>query len=169
MAFQEPKKWCKWLTTAEWWYNSSYHTAIKTSPFEALYEYRPPLLQDLSIPDSASPETHNTLHEKSVMLQTLQQNLMQAQRKMKKYADLNRTPRTFQVGDMVYLKVQPHIESALGQGHSLKLSSRFYGPFRVTQKVGQSAYNLLLPDDTKIHNVFHVNQLKKHIGNRSCS
>jgi hypothetical protein len=76
MAFQEPKKWCKWLTTAEWWYNSSYHTAIKTSPFEALYEYRPPLLQDLSIPDSASPETHSTLQEKSVMLQTLQQNLI---------------------------------------------------------------------------------------------
>jgi hypothetical protein len=167
MAFQEPKKWCKWLTTAEWWYNSSYHTAIKTSPFEALYEYSPPLLQDLSIPDSASPETHNTLHDKSVMLQTLQQNLMQAQRKMKKYADLNRTPRTFQVGDMVYLKVQPHRESALGQGHSLKLSSRFYGPFRVTQKVGKSAYKLLLPDDAKIHNVFHVNQLKKHIGNRA--
>jgi hypothetical protein len=44
MAFQEPKKWSTWLTTAEWWYNSSYHTAIKTSPFEASYEYKPPQL-----------------------------------------------------------------------------------------------------------------------------
>jgi hypothetical protein len=167
MAFQAPKKWSQWLTTAEWWYNSSYHTTIKTSPFEALYEYSPPLLQEIAIPDSSLPETHATLQEKSVMLQHLQHNLMQAQKKMKKHADMHRTPRVFQVGDMVYLKVQPHRETALGQGNSLKLSSRFYGPFRVTHKVGQSAYKLLLPDGAQIHNVFHVNQLKKHIGKRA--
>jgi ribosomal protein L21E len=82
---------------------------------------------------------------------------MCAQRKMKKYADLKRTHRVFQVGDMVYLKVQPHRETTLGQWNSLKLSSRFYAPFRVTQKVGKSAYKLLLPDGAQIHNVFHVN------------
>jgi hypothetical protein len=129
MAFQEPKKWSTWLTTAEWWYNSSYHTAIKTSPFEALYEYKPPQLQEISIADSVSPEAQTTLQEKSDMIQTLQRNLLLAQKKMKKYADMNRTPRTFQVGDMVYLKVQPHRETALGHGHSLKLSSKYYGPF----------------------------------------
>jgi IS30 family transposase len=42
MAFQEPKKWVTWLPTAEWWYNSSYHTTIKTTPFEALFGYPPP-------------------------------------------------------------------------------------------------------------------------------
>jgi hypothetical protein len=167
MAFQQPKKWSQWLTTAEWWYNSSYHTSIKTSPFEALYEYSPPLLQEILIPDNTSAEAQVTLQEKSVMLQTLQQNLLLAQKKMKKYADLNRTPRTFQVGDMVYLKVQPHRETALGQGNSLKLSSKFYGPFRILQRVGQLAYKLLLPDDAKIHNVFHVSQLKKHLGQRA--
>jgi hypothetical protein len=164
MAFQQPKKWSQWLTTAEWWYNSSYHTSIKTSPFEALYEYSPPQLEEILIPDTTSAEAQATLQEKSVMLQTLQQNLLLAQKKMKKYADLNRTPRTFQVGDMVYLKVQPHRETALGQGQSLKLSSKFYGPFRILQRVGQLAYKLLLPDDAKIHNVFHVSQLKKHLG-----
>jgi hypothetical protein len=52
------------------------------------------------------------------------------------------------------------------QGNSLKLSSRYYGPFRVIQKIGHTSYKLLLPDDAKIHNVFHVNQLKKHLGPR---
>lgn len=41
MAFREPKKWADWLPTAEWWYNSAYHTSIKKSPFEALYGYTP--------------------------------------------------------------------------------------------------------------------------------
>jgi hypothetical protein len=41
MAFKEPTKWCDWLPTAELWYNCAYHTSIKMSPFEALYEYAP--------------------------------------------------------------------------------------------------------------------------------
>jgi hypothetical protein len=31
-----PTKWSKWLPLAEFWYNTAYHTAIKTSPFHAL-------------------------------------------------------------------------------------------------------------------------------------
>jgi hypothetical protein len=50
MAFQEPKKWHQWLLDVEWWYNSSYHTSIKMSPFEELCEYKPPLLHQISIP-----------------------------------------------------------------------------------------------------------------------
>jgi hypothetical protein len=32
-----PTKWSKWLPLAEFWYNTAYHTAIKTSPFQALW------------------------------------------------------------------------------------------------------------------------------------
>jgi len=32
----------KWLPLAEWWYNTSFHTATKMTPFMALYEYHPP-------------------------------------------------------------------------------------------------------------------------------
>jgi hypothetical protein len=35
-------KWLKWLPLAEWWYNTSFHTAIKMTPFMALYGYHPP-------------------------------------------------------------------------------------------------------------------------------
>lgn len=36
-----PSKWLKWLPLAEFWYNSSHHSAIGRSPFEALYGYSP--------------------------------------------------------------------------------------------------------------------------------
>jgi hypothetical protein len=42
MAFEAPQKWTDWLPTAEYWYNTSFQTSIKMTPFEALYEY--PLL-----------------------------------------------------------------------------------------------------------------------------
>lgn len=37
-----PKKWHKWLSLAQWWYNTSFHSAIKMNHFQALYGYPPP-------------------------------------------------------------------------------------------------------------------------------
>lgn len=35
MTFQEPKNCSPWLALAEWWYNTTYHTAIQMTPFKA--------------------------------------------------------------------------------------------------------------------------------------
>ncbi|GJV95601.1 peroxidase 64 [Tanacetum coccineum] len=40
---ENPKEWYKWLSLAELWYNSNYHSSIATTPFEALYGQPPPV------------------------------------------------------------------------------------------------------------------------------
>jgi hypothetical protein len=43
-----------------------------------------------------------------------------------------------------------------------KLATRFIGPFKITEKRGEVAYQLKLPPQLlDVHNVFHVSQLKK--------
>nr|XP_027067574.1 uncharacterized protein LOC113693202 [Coffea arabica] len=41
MTHLKPKRWNIGLSLAEWWYNTTYHTAIQMSPFEALYGMEP--------------------------------------------------------------------------------------------------------------------------------
>lgn len=36
-----PTKWSKWVSLAEFWYNSTHHSTIGRSPFEALYGFPP--------------------------------------------------------------------------------------------------------------------------------
>ena len=47
-----------------------------------------------------------------------------------------------------------------------KLSPKYYGPYKVLQKIGTMAYKLKLPTTSRMHPVFHVSCLKKVIGNK---
>ena len=40
-AWDKQTQWVKWLSLAEWWYNTSFHTTSKMSPFMPLYRYHP--------------------------------------------------------------------------------------------------------------------------------
>ena len=134
------------------------------TPFQALYEYPPPLLQHLPVPMDTTQEVIPDSSVLDNMITLLQQNLSKAQKRMKKYADAKRTERQFEVGDLVYLKMRSYREMALGLGNPPKLSPRWYGPFKVIKIVGKVSYQLLLPERCKLHDVFHVSHLKKHTG-----
>lgn len=163
MAFQEPKKWAAWLPLAEWWYNTSYHTATRETPFKALYGYDPPMISEVAIPGPSDAQAKDFLSDKQNTLRQLKHNLQQAQERMKKYADINRSERKFKVGGMVYLRMQPYRMASFGLRQVIKLTTKFCGPFRVMEKIGNCSYRLLPPQIT-IHPVFHVSQLKAHKG-----
>jgi hypothetical protein len=89
------------------------------------------------------------------MISKLKENLTQAQARIKKYAHQKRSERVFSEGDMVYLKLQPFMHHAFGLHQNLKLTKKkYYGPFRVLQKLGSTGYKLQLPNTAEIHLVF---------------
>ena len=58
-------------------------------------------------------------------------------------------------------------KSSLRLGKHKKLAYRYCGPFRVTKRIGEQAYELELPSHLHVHNVFHVSLLKQYIADSS--
>ena len=64
---------------------------------------------------------------------------------------------------MVFLRISPW-KGVLRFGKRGKLSSRYIGPYRIVERIGDVAYQLELPSDLdRIHDVFHVSMLHKYI------
>lgn len=93
---------------AEWFYNTSYHTAIKQTHFEDVYGRTPPTLANY-IPGTTQIKALDvSLQTRDEKLQTLKRTLEAAQQKMNAQADMHRTDFSFQVGDLVLFKQQPY-------------------------------------------------------------
>ena len=100
-------------------------------------------------------------------LQILKDNLTMAQNRMKQQADRHRSERSFEVGDWVFLRLQPCKQMSLRQDKkNNKLSPKYYVPYKVLQNIGTMTYKLELSASSRVHPVFHVSCLKKVIGDK---
>ena len=161
---QYPQHWSSWLSLAEFWYNTNYQTALELTPFQALYGIPPPIHIPYIPGGSPVAAVDRFLQEKEDMMQVLQYQLRRAQHRMKQMADRHRTDRSFQIGDMVFLKLQPYRQVSIARERVQKFAAKYYGPFRVKDKIGSVAYQLEFPADVQIHDIFHVSRLKKAYG-----
>lgn len=159
-----PRKWLDFLPWAEYWYNTSYHTAIQMTPFKAVYGRDPSSLLPASFTMDTPPDLLTQLADRDVILARLKCNLQRAQARTKYHADKHRTELHFERGDLVLVKLQPYRQNSVALRKHNKLSLRYFGPFPIHRKIGMVAHELELPDYARIHPVFHVSMLKKFEG-----
>ncbi|XP_058784492.1 uncharacterized protein LOC131659297 [Vicia villosa] len=93
----------------------------------------------------------------------IRQRMKVSQDLQKSHADRRRRPLEFEEGEHVFLRVTP----TTGVCRALKarkLTPKFIGPYQITERIGKVAYKIALPPVlSKIHDVFHVSQLRKYV------
>lgn len=100
------------------------------------------------------------LRDRDEGIQVLKFYLGRAQNRMKHIDDRNRSERQFEVGDRVFMKLQPYRKHTLKSHRNQNFQSKNFSPFQVLEKIGLMAYRLNLPSSAAIHPVIHVSQLK---------
>jgi len=133
---------------------------VQCTPFKVLYGYDAPMLALPRLINIEDPDVTKWVKERNAFSAMLKEQLARAQLRMKQYADKGRTPREFQVGELVLLKLQPYAQKTVVNRPCPKLSFKFFGPYKIIARVGAVAYKLELPPDAHVHPVFHVSQLK---------
>jgi hypothetical protein len=62
----------------------------------------------------------------------------------------------------VFLRLQPYKQMSLKKAKKdNKLLPKYYGPYKVLQKIGTMAYKLELPASSRVHSVFPCFMLKE--------
>jgi hypothetical protein len=155
------KSWDKCLSSAKFSYNNSYQDSLKMAPFDALYGRRCRTPLNWLETGERTLFGLDLVKDAEEKVQVIRENLKLAQMRQKSYHDKGTTPRHFEVGDYVYLKVS-RTKGVQRFGVKGKLAPCYIGPNEVIEVCGPVAYRIQLPERfSTVHNVFHVTQLKK--------
>ena len=157
--------WEDHLHLAKFSYNNSYQASIKMVPFEALYgrKCKSPLCWDeVGERGHLGPE---------IIVQTIDsQNYpgspSSSTRQAEKLGDTSRRSLEFTAGEHVFLKISP-TKGVIRFGVHEKLSPRYIDPFKILERVEVTYGLALLPSLEGVHNVFHVSQLRRYVGNEN--
>lgn len=165
VVHSNPQKWKSWLSLAELWYNTTFHSSLGCSPFQALYGYEAFVLGIPLVTGQEDKGAVQFVQHRAEHIEMLKANLARAQQRYKHFADKKRVPREFQVGEHVLLKLQPYAQNSMVNRPCPEFAFKYFGPYTVTEKIGPAAYRLALPPEAQIHPVFHVSQLKPFVPN----
>ena len=78
------------------------------TPFRALYGYEFLSFIDLALQDSKAPLAKDWIMDQQDILWALKDNIQRAQNQQKLYDDRHHTEQSFEVGDRVFLRLQPY-------------------------------------------------------------
>ena len=143
--------WAHFLSLAEFAFNLWRNESMKKSPFEVLMGYNP--RAEWTTVSSPVPQVTHRLEQ-------IQEARNQASTAMRKaqlgwIKDKEKKQHAFQKGDQVWLNgrnIKMYHPTA-------KLAPKCHGPFPVQRVLSAINYQLMIPEQWKIHDVFHVDLL----------
>ena len=166
--------WDTKLGLVEFAINNAWQASIGDTPFHAIYGEHPftPLsLQVRTEARSRSPAEQKWLASYAERAARAKASIAAAQDRQKAYADTSRRAVKYSRDQYVWLSAK-HVH--FKAGGPVKFLPKYIGPFKITEEIGPrdpttgqvqtvTACRLQLPDNYRLHPVFHVSLLKPYL------
>ena len=162
-------RWDRWLSAAEFQYNNSYHSAIKSTPFRVDTGQDPNDPHDMVLHDMlAGASTQDKVNAVNYAqdwkdkLKLARAKLKDAQELMEQQLNKDVVFYDFNVGDKVWLSTKfiKMINSVGELADRTKFDKRRFGPYEIIEKLSPNAYKLKLPPNQHFHPVQPVSRLE---------
>jgi hypothetical protein len=137
LAGDRPRSWISWLPWAEYCYNTSYQTALETTPFQVVYGRPPPAMIPFQVGSTRVVAVDCQLRERDIFLAEIKDRLLQAQGVMKTSYDKNHRNLEFTVGDWVWLRLNHRAATTVREGGYSKLGLSILGHTKFARRLGQ--------------------------------
>ena len=146
----QQQDWHHYLPLAKFTHNSWPHEVTKSTPFELMMGHNPRAEIIDTISSMLTVALRINLWKQAQ--KRANELIIQAQSRWRKARDKK---VEFNTGDKVWLKGQ----NLKSDQPSIKLSAKWYGPFKITKVLSPITYQLQVPLSWKIHDVFHIDLL----------
>ncbi|OIT02578.1 putative mitochondrial protein, partial [Nicotiana attenuata] len=138
--------WVDWLPWAEYCYNTSFHTALQTTPFKVVYGRDHPRLLSYVAGSSRVEAIDNALLDRDLVL-----------------LDIRHREVAYEPGSLVWLRLHPYRQKSVAGQLCHKLAPPFFGPFPVLRRIGKLRMSYSCPVTVSCI-IFHVSLLKAFKG-----
>ena len=152
--------WADLLPFCEVAINNAQSTSTGTSPYYLNYGFHPRFDFLPRREPTIAPAADDFARHLAEISEEAQIELQRAQDLQVKYANQHRLPApNLKIGDKVWL-LRRNVKTARP---SDKLDFKRLGPFSIEAQINPVAFKLKLPEQLKIHPVFHVSLLEPHV------
>jgi hypothetical protein len=148
--------WHKWLPMAEFAHNSWPSATTKQAPYEVIMGYLPQV--EWKTKPSPVPNVSARLADLEKIRDNTLRQIVKVQKVMKIGHQGNKRFKPYNEGDLVWVE-GTNLKTIYP---TAKLGPKRHGPFKVLKQLSEAVYQVEIPRQWKIHNVFHANLIRPY-------
>ncbi len=158
------RQWDRWLSEFRYAINTAWQESTGLTPAEIALgrKLKGPLERLIRNPPNPDHMAYITVERQSELIEQVKEKTSQAQERQARYYNRRRKLESFEEGDLVWIRTHPL--SRASNAYMAKLAPKWRGPAKVLKRLNNVNYQVVMLDDSKQVETFHVEKMKKFYG-----